>query len=362
MCKVFMMAGIKKEKAKASWQFAQAMAKLMSKHNDDGLGYAAITAEGKIFGERWLDNSSAFKHVGDINQKIVDIFGNAISSNVDNKILYNSFGDIDYDNAAAITMHARYATSPKGLNNVHPFYDEGVSIIHNGVIRNDKAFDIKLSTCDSEAILRSYIKHDVSTDPENIKRMAKSLEGYYSVGVLTNTSIGPTLDIIRYNATQHVVWIHELDTWVLSTSDTDIKDVCKEFGYTMGSVFSILNEKFIRVNAVTGLHESIVDFDGTPDRGYGTANGGHGSYYAGGHNTNPTQGRTQTGSGTPSGTSSTTHNALSSAKKTVVPFNNKRTNSSLQEYFLAGKVTCIALTEREVQAEILLQEKLYGRV
>jgi predicted glutamine amidotransferase len=59
--------------------------------------------------------------------------------------------------------HARLATSPKVLDNTHPFEKDGAYLIHNGVVSidKDKQEEIKAgckSTCDSEYILVSYLK------------------------------------------------------------------------------------------------------------------------------------------------------------------------------------------------------------
>lgn len=355
MCKVFMTAGVKKQNVDKMWKFIKAHSKYMSMGNRDGIGYAAINATGELFGERWLSNDQAFKVPTSIDSRIIDVFGQAIESK-EEKIDYTSFGNIDRNDFVAFTMHTRYATSPKGMMNVHPFVDEGVSIIHNGVIRNDNEFHIKLSTCDSEAVLRAYINEKVADDANNIQYLADSLKGYYSVGALTNTSEGPILDIFKYNASQHVVFIEELETWVLATSENDIKDTCKELGYTMGQVFTILNEKFIRVNAITGKEIIVLGFQGNADTGYSSSTGGHGGYNSKFNNYN-----------TPASSSiKVSEQAVESAKEKVVPMYKKKKNTELspdlRNYFLSGKVTCEALTEREIQEEIMEQEHFYGRI
>lgn len=257
MCRILCVAGIKPAKTKQVWDFVMAIAKPMSQANSDGLGYAAITAEGDIFGERWLNNDHAFGKV-DLNNKVVDVFKDAVNGKKE-EIEYNSFGKIQMSKAVAITLHTRYATSPKGMKNTHPFVDDGISLIHNGVISNDSDFKLE-STCDSEAILRAYQIEKVAEDAKAVQAMADSLKGYYACGVLTKTAIGPTLDIFKSNASLHVAYVKELETFVVSTSDSDIKDTCRLFGYTMGSVFNIFDGKFIRVNAITGKETEVITF------------------------------------------------------------------------------------------------------
>ena len=60
MCKVMMMAGVTSDTRDAAWVFIKEMAKEMSPGNMDGLGYAALSTEGELFGERWHHNGEAF--------------------------------------------------------------------------------------------------------------------------------------------------------------------------------------------------------------------------------------------------------------------------------------------------------------
>ena len=351
MCKVMMMAGVKPDKVNLAWKFAKAMAKPMSWSNRDGIGYAAITADGQLFGERWLNNDDAFKSQV-IDDPIIKTFGNAVESS-NTSGASNTFGNIEKDKMVAITLHTRTATSPKGMLNTHPFVDQGVSIIHNGVIRNQADFKLD-STCDSEAILRAYLQTNMSQDAGNLQSMADLLMGYYSVGVLANTDQGPILDVFRYNASQNVVYITELETWVLATSDMDIKDACKELGFTMGQVFSILNEKFIRINAVTGKEIAVMDFKARTDQGY--SRGGQ-------HYGNFPQSNTATNIGTNT-KGITDKSVLHNAHTKLLPNRKKNTEvgSNLMSYFNAGRVSCTKLTEREVQEVIMETERHYGRV
>jgi hypothetical protein len=59
-------------------------------------------------------------------------------------------------------IHARTATAPKGIENTHPFEQDGAFLVHNGVVFADKAFEEKVkplckTTCDSEMILGAYL-------------------------------------------------------------------------------------------------------------------------------------------------------------------------------------------------------------
>jgi predicted glutamine amidotransferase len=337
MCKVFMVAGVKPSTVEKVWKFTQAIAKPMSKFNSDGIGYAAITADGKLFGERWLNNNHMFKKQDDGNDKmLVDMFGDAIEGKTD-AFEYSSFGEVDHSKMVALTLHTRMATSPKGLLNTHPFVYDNTSLIHNGVIRNTEDFNFTLSTCDSEAILISYLKQEVKKDPANFDKAAKMLRGYYACGVLTNTEEGPILDIFKSGARLHIAYVKELETWVASTDDDDIKNTCKDLNYSMGNLFTVLNGKLIRVNAVTGKEKSITKFEMSSENYYS------GNYSSGNHYT-PSK------------------NPPNSAN--VLPWGKRRSNTQISEhmmdYFRSGVRSCTRLSDRDIQEQIMEQERLYG--
>lgn len=337
MCKVLLIAGIKPDKVKKVWEFAQTISKPMSRSNKDGLGYAAITAEGKIFGERWLDNDHAFQ-TEDPNCPVVEVFGNAVEKK-GSIGEYNSFGELQRDNMVALTLHTRYATTPKGMMNTHPFIDEGISLIHNGIIRNHNEYKLN-STCDSEAILRAYQINGVAADPSKVDDMAHALKGYYACGVLTNTDIGPTLDIFKSNASLHVAFVKQLDTFVVSTDDDDIKDTCRILGYDMGVVFKIFDGKFIRVNAITGKESQVLTFKESVQWEY---SGGHNGYS---HNNHTTV--TQT---------------IEPKYNNVVVYDkgkrkeNTTISQEMMDYFM-GTVGIQELSEREVQESIMHYERM----
>jgi predicted glutamine amidotransferase len=361
VCKVFLIAGIKPKTAKNAWKFAEAMAKPMSQANDHGMGYAAITKDGNLFGERWLNNAEAFQPrvaPEDLDGKVFSTFGDAIDGTKKEPPQlgeYNSFGDIDKERAVAITLHARFATTPRGMMNTHPFVDEGVSLIHNGVIRNAERLNLnKISTCDSEAILRLYLDKNVKEDPNNFQAVADAMEGYYACGVLTNTETGPILDIFKgNNAFLHATFVKELDTYVLSTSEYDIKNTCKDLGFTHSEIYKINEGKFIRLNAVTHQNISITPFK-VADNFTNYSN--YSSRFPNHHTSTKTDaiGTGDTG----------VFDATKEGMPKVYPLNSRRNTEvpqHLMDYF-NGKSTVYSLTERETQEIIAYQERLFGNL
>jgi predicted glutamine amidotransferase len=253
MCKVFMTAGIKPENQENAWALAKDMAETMSVTENDGLGYAAITRTGELFGERWFFNSQAFKsrpRRTDIDEQIEQFLTGAMKPVGE---IYNKWGSIQDNSLSAIIVHARYATSAKTFNNTHPFVVGDTALIHNGIIRNVKELHLFQSSCDSETILNEYLKHEVMVNPENIQKVADRLSGYYACGVLSrNGEDVPILDVFKdEGANLYASHIKEVGL-VFATSNKDVRDVCNRLGFQVLSSYQVNAGFLIRINALTG--------------------------------------------------------------------------------------------------------------
>lgn len=259
MCKIMVMAGIKSETRTKAWEFIKAMGEKMSPGNMDGLGYAALSETGELFGERWHNNNEAFKirevsrTKSELEKKLISDFKDAINVPLPPP-RYNKFGTLQPDSIIAVTLHTRMATSGKQFFNTHPFVSEGVSLIHNGVIRNVSSQDLIQSTCDSEKILNLYNKHKVKTNPEAIKQVSEKLLGYFACGVLSsNKKTGAYVDVFKCDdARLTAAYIKEFETLVFSTSIADIKEVAEKLNLTVVSEFVFSDGRFVRLNAFTG--------------------------------------------------------------------------------------------------------------
>lgn len=258
MCKVMIMSGITDETKDKAWEFIKAISKEMSSPNvteKDGLGYAAIDNEGKLFGERWVKNDDAFKHRNP--------FGTEIDSTIlkQFKILrrekvYGNFGVFN-DNIRSITLHSRMATNTVNYKNTHPFVEGFTSVIHNGVIYNDDKLTKKYSTCDSEVILHEYIKSNVNNKLGKFKKVANKLDGYYVLGILSKTNEGRViLDIVKDSrASLDAFFIKELNTIVFATpkyNGSPVEDACKSLGFTIVSKYEVVSNRVQRFDALTG--------------------------------------------------------------------------------------------------------------
>lgn len=263
MCKIMAMAGLKPENRENAWKFAQAAAKVMSQNMEkDGFGYAAITADGLMFGERWVYNSQAFVDRETATEEELKVQARFKDAVYTSEPVYNSFGTVDPEAATAILLHARFATSSKGLANTHPFvYDNHTALIHNGVISNIKDLELRTSTCDSETILNAYVDVGVDMHPNKIVDVAQKLEGYYACGVLTtNNDAVPVLDIFKDDRASLVMGrVKELGCLVFSTNKQILEDACAAAGFTLEFAFIIKPFKLLRLNATNGNLMGIYD-------------------------------------------------------------------------------------------------------
>jgi predicted glutamine amidotransferase len=267
MCKLVIMGGIRPKYRDNAEKFVAAIAPIMSEKDTDGLGYASFDPDGNLNGERWHINKEAFKNrdkFNDIDKLIIKEFRNTLIK--DEK--YNSFGDIDKP-ISAIILHARMATSGKEFQNTHPFVDSGTALIHNGVIYNDTTLTKKHSTCDSEVILHEYLKEKVNKDIKNFDKVAKTLSGYYALGILSKTKDGlPILDVVKdKKASLYAVHVLELGAIVFATDPTHVYKACKskKLNFTISSSFQIKDNVIIRMNALTGHVIETATFDDTVD-------------------------------------------------------------------------------------------------
>lgn len=258
MCKIMIMPGITDETKDNAWAFTKAMAKEMSAPNaseKDGLGYAAIDNEGKLFGERWVNNREAFQHRYS--------YGFEVDSNIlkrfkilNKEKVYGNFGTFS-DKIRSITLHSRSATGTVSYKNTHPFVEGTTSVIHNGVIYNDDELTKKYSSCDSEVILHEYIKYNVANKSGKFKKLVNKLEGYFALGIFAKTNEGRViLDVIKDNTTKlDAFLIKELDTIVFATpkyTSSPVEEVCKTLGFTIVSKYEVKGNRLQRFDAITG--------------------------------------------------------------------------------------------------------------
>lgn len=276
MCKLLLMAGLDPKKTKQTITFAHQMAQYMSDGNDDGLGYAAVDSKGKLFGEKWLYNGEAFiqrKHKftkgRKVDNNVVEQFKETfkdltttIISAVDYppEQKYGTFGDGNFQEIAAMTMHTRSATQRNDggfieYKNIHPFVDleKSVSLVHNGIIRNFKPEDFIRSTNDSERGLNRYLAHEINKVPADIQNMVDEIKGSFAFGIFANDKEGRRiLDIMRTTSPLNALYVDQLGTVVYASSADDVRAACRDLGWTVSAKAELFEDRLIRIDALTG--------------------------------------------------------------------------------------------------------------
>lgn len=273
MCKVMMIPGIKPGKLPQVYSLAKSMAKVMSRVEEDGVGYAAITKDGNIYGEKWLNKDDAFvihatpkPDPGMV--RIANLFGDVADWDKvpSTAKVYDSFGQRTQpalDSTVAMILHARKSTvGAKTIENVHPFVERGdehipaTALIHNGGILNHDKLTKKMSTCDSEVILHEYLANSMYHNPWGMEQLAKTLVGGYTVGLLSSMLIDnvwtPYLDIFKSHKDLEAAFVPELDTVVFSTTKWSLEEALKECGMTGQNWIKVKDGFLLRINAITG--------------------------------------------------------------------------------------------------------------
>jgi len=280
MCKLFMMAGINDDNRSDASDLIIEMAGIIGLSMRDGIGYAAVTTDGDLFGERWFKSEDAFDlreepAVSKDEQYILDQYKDALTL-IDKPKKYNTFGDEKksiaelWGNVSAVTLHGRFATSAKEFRNTHPFIVNDTSLVHNGVIRNAFSLNrMKQSSCDSEVILNLYDEMLVSETPANIQAVVDELIGYYACGVFSRDSEGNrVLDIFKdQTANLSAAYIDELGVMVFVTNIDDLKRACDVLDLTIGSVYKVNSGILMRLNPVDGSVITMKEFNTNEGKG-----------------------------------------------------------------------------------------------
>lgn len=269
MCKVMMIAGLQPKHKQKAEILAKEMMKIISKTEKDGFGYAAISASGNIYGEKYLEATDFMsKNVTDVDPtfiKVKETLGDAIKDVIIDHTKYKSYG-IKSSTPVAMIVHARWSTiGAKEINNCHPFFSleegEQTALIHNGTIKNHLDLTKKYSTCDSEVILHEYIKNNMNHNPYGIHNLAKTLKGEYAVGVLGNSELGPFLDIFKSNKPLHAGYVKELGCLAFATDAAQLAEAVRAAGMTIKSIVELVDGRYMRFNAITGQRiNEVINF------------------------------------------------------------------------------------------------------
>jgi hypothetical protein len=226
----------------------------MSDFNNMGIGYTAVKSDGEFFTERWHKNDMFFDRESVMDTetlKQLEPFKKKLPNLGINYSLYG--GAPDFSNVTSVTMHTRYATCGREFENTHPFVDEDHSLVHNGVIDNAIQLGLnKISTCDSEAALQSYINHGVGKDITRTQAWLDSLSGYWAFGIFSRDASGTRiLDIVRNSASLYASEIEDFGL-VLATTPEIINKSAMKLGLVAPNPQLMKSNVLYRFNAVTG--------------------------------------------------------------------------------------------------------------
>lgn len=257
MCKVAGVTHITDKNRDDVWVFMQVLGDIMTPGNNDGLGYAAFDKSGKLFGERWLVNKTAFTDMSMVFK--------GLTADKMNKI-YSFLGDtVKRHEAQAIILHTRAATCGKNIENTHPFVDNEdnpeVAIIHNGIIHNHDAFKKKYSTCDSEVLAHLYADNKVQETIKNLKEFTPDLGGWYTVLNLATANGKMVMDVYTDNGRLESYYIPALETRVYSSRGEDIKEAAQFLGLEVRQHMRTKSDTAFRVDVLTG---DVVEFTKLP--------------------------------------------------------------------------------------------------
>jgi glutamine phosphoribosylpyrophosphate amidotransferase len=232
MCKILTILDIEnKEKAE---KFIELSIPIISKSDNDGLGVMRL-GENKIYIQKWLEIPSK-----------LETSNNLVSSYLKALQIESYEKGVKPSHLDAIAIHARQATCGINIENTHPFYENGTALIHNGIIRNVNLTDNKISTCDSEVLLRRYIDYDIKNSKDlitDINKMLESINGYYAAVIFNTNGI---VDIFCDNmATLSLAKIHSLGI-VIATTSLLIQQVAKRSHLKITYCYPLKSFTFLR--------------------------------------------------------------------------------------------------------------------
>lgn len=254
MCKLLIVTGI--QDSPMALEFMRRMSVPMSKTNAHGIGYTAVDSKGEMFSERWHNNYSFMDYdtimTPSVAKKLAAYANRlpvgALSPN------YSKYGNIDFNDMKTLTMHTRWATCGREFANTHPFIDGDTSLIHNGSIRNADYLKVnKISTCDSEAALQTYISEGVALDSKQAKKWLNILTGSWAFGILSRGIDNlRLLDVVRGTSSLYYMEIEGVGK-VFATDSDDVKLVAKDMNLTFTMTPGYVSmDTMYRFNAVTG--------------------------------------------------------------------------------------------------------------
>jgi len=262
MCKVFAMTNV--SQFKVGPKFLSIVRNEVCRHADqDGFGYAVLSKDGEIGGERTIRPLNFRPLIDPEGPKTTKELPIVLDAN-------NAFGKIDLVSPKSLIAHGRLSTNTINLVNTHPFTNGEVALIHNGIVR-DPTNSLKnlVSTCDSEILLRYWEKGGIDA-------IEKMVTGYYAVAILDKTG---KLHIIRDDrADLYIAYNRTVDSFMIATTSEIIRNVAKEMKWKIEHPEEILEKTYTVFDSNEIIsHQSITPRTSEYGGYYGSYESGYGS-------------------------------------------------------------------------------------
>jgi predicted glutamine amidotransferase len=210
----------------------------LCKTDDDGFGYAILSEDGKIGGERTLKPE---KFIPLENTETKRTYSLPIVTKVK-----NTFGTIDRKNPKSMIAHGRWSTNTVNLENTHPFVNDTTALIHNGVVQNSGTTKLDLKTdCDTEILLRFW-------EQGGMVDVEKNVSGYYAMAVLETNG---KLHIVKDSrADLHYTYSRSIDSFIFATTATIIENICKKMKWKFEEIEKVDDN----IHAVFNGNEMVI--------------------------------------------------------------------------------------------------------
>lgn len=218
MCKLYAIVEI--ENQKNAEDFTRLAIPEITKTDNHGLGIMRLGERG-VHIQRWLEPPVIVRHK---KSSALLKYADAV------KHQYNEAG-MRSKKLYSIAVHGRFATCARSLQNTHPFFREGVALMHNGVITNSTKDNV-VSTCDSEILLSQYLKSGMKSDHNKLTETLTDVKGYYAAIVFNNDG---TIDIWRDStASLFIAHVRGVGVVIATTAEIITKTARKFRAYVTG--------------------------------------------------------------------------------------------------------------------------------
>lgn len=223
MCLVLAFSNAKKLDIRKT---ANAVGPILLDDEPDGFGYSVEGAKGQ-FGE---------KYVGEAFKSRINSLSRVVKLPIVKKT-HEFFGDASAPTGPAI-FHGRTSTNDRGLLNCHPMRRDGWSLIHNGVVTDNGPAYKKLTTNDSEDVLKHLIV--------GIESVERYLTGYYAFAAIDPKG---RLHVARdSSAYLHVAWSDKIESYVFATTAELLEDVNKKLQLECGPIDLVEDNVYMILN------------------------------------------------------------------------------------------------------------------